>query len=523
MKAKFIFLLPIFILALVACSDNGNDGKDPEDPTTGEEELTDTELTNKWAYRKMQSLYLWNTELPTSPDYTQDPEDFFYGILYNYGNVNGDRFSWIEEDTSKGTKSLYAGSNLGFEYLPRSYAPDEDARSSSLGLFVLYVYEGSDAEAKGLKRGQVIYKVNNTNVTNDNYETILQGTTSLNLSVYNNLGKQVTLETIQANESKKSPVFISKVIPGTKIGYLMYTGFERGPDENDLDNYEYDIELIESISALNSQGITDFVLDLRYNLGGYLTSAMDLASALVPNRKTSNIFAKEEYNTFFQDSITNKFGKDALNEYFLDKAYGTSTSIPQLSLSKLYVLTSNYTASASELVIHGLKPYMTVFQIGETTVGKDKASMTVQSDDSRIKWQLQPIISRLTDANGEGNYINGLTPDSEVSEWAEGYTMQSGWYYYDDNGNKVDIELPLLSEWTSGLTELGDPSEPLLAEAIAQITTGTSRVKTTKSVKSGRVATQVPKIKYKEHLQRIIIDQDKFSNLNSKSEESNNE
>jgi C-terminal processing protease CtpA/Prc len=520
MKAKFIFLLPIFILALAACSDNGNDGKDPEDPTTGEEELTDTELTNKWAYRKMQSLYLWNTELPTSLDYTQDPEDFFYGILYNYGNVNGDRFSWIEEDTSKGTKSLYAGSNLGFEYIPMSYFAS--GSSSLLGFFVVYVYNDSDAYSKGLRRGQVIYKVNDTDVSYDNYGTILENVTSLSLSVYNNNGKQEKLETIQASEGKKSPVFISKIIPGTKIGYLVYTGFERGPDENDTSNYEYDIELIESISALNSQGITDFVLDLRYNPGGYLTSAMDLASALVPNRKTSNIFAKEEYNTFFQDSITNKLGKDALNEYFLDKAYGTSTSIPQLSLSKLYVLTSNYTASASELVIHGLKPYMTVFQIGETTVGKDKASMTVQSDDSRIKWQLQPIISRLTDANGEGNYINGLTPDSEISEWAEGYTMQSA-YYIDDDGSTVYVDLPRLSTWIGGLTELGDPSEPLLAEAIAQITTGTSRVKAAKSVKSGGVAVKVPKIKYKEHLQRIIIDQDKFSNLNSKSEESNNE
>ncbi|NDV96744.1 hypothetical protein D0T84_17770 [Dysgonomonas sp. 521] len=522
MKVKFIFLLPIFMLTLAACNDSSNDdGKDPENPPTGTGELTDTELTNKWAYRKMQSLYLWNTKVPASPDYTKDPETFFYSILYRYGNVNGDRFSWIEEDTSKKTKALLAEANLGFEYLPRSYAPDDNAKSSSLGLFVLYVYPGSDAEAKGLKRGQVIYQVNKTDITSSNYETILQGVTSLDLSVYNNQGKQVTLKTIQANETKKSPVFISKVIPGTKIGYLAYTGFERGPDENDLDNYEYDIELIESISALNSQGITDFVLDLRYNPGGYLTSAMDLASALVPNRKTSNIFAKEEYNTSFQDSIISKYGKDALNEYFLDKVYGTNLSIPKLSLSKLYVLTSNYTASASELIIHGLKPYMTVYQIGETTVGKDKASMTVKSDNERIKWQLQPIISRLTDANGEGNYINGLVPDSEVSEWAEGYTMQSGWYYYDDDGNKVDIVVPLLSAWIGGLTELGDPSEPLLAEAIAQIT-GTPRAKKTKSVKSSRAATQVPNIKYKEHLQRIIIDQDKFSKLR-KSEESNNE
>lgn len=511
MKAKSIFLLAIILLSFNACRD-----KEEDDPITPPKELTDNELTNQWAYNKMKSLYLWNTNLPSSPDYTQDPEKFFYGILYNYGKVDGDRFSWIEEDTSKKTKALYADANLGFEYIPMNYFATSSSQNTSIGLFVLYVNEGSAAESKGLKRGQVIYKVNDTDVNYDNYSTILKENTSLSLWIYNNKGEKVKLETFQAAESKKSPIFISKVIPGTKIGYLMYNGFERSADESDENNYEYDIELIESIRSLSESqgGITDFVLDLRYNPGGYLTSAMDLASALVPNRKTSNIFAKEKYNTHFQDSIVKEYGNDALNEYFLNKVYGTSTSIPQLSLSRLYVIATEYTASASELVIHGLKPYMTVFQIGKTTVGKDKASMTVKSDNSKIKWQLQPLISRLTDANGKGDYINGLTPDSEVSEWEEGYTMQSA-YYVDDNGNRVETQCPLLSEWRGGLTELGDTSEPLLAEAIAQITTGTSRVKkAAKTVKSSQGAIRVPKLSHNEHLQRIIIDQDKFSTLN---------
>lgn len=506
MKAKSIFLLAIILLSFNACRD-----KEEEDPITPPKELTDNELTNQWAYNKMKSLYLWNTNLPSSPDYTQDPEKFFYGILYNYGKVDGDRFSWIEEDTSKKTKALYADANLGFEYVPMSYFPiNQSGISSLLGFFIVYVYEDSDAYKKGLRRGQVIYKVNDTDVNYDNYSTILKENTSLSLWIYNNKGEKVKLETFQAAESKKSPIFISKVIPGTKIGYLMYNGFERSADESDENNYEYDIELIESIRSLNSQGITDFVLDLRYNPGGYLTSAMDLASALVPNRKTSNIFAKEKYNTHFQDSIVKKYGNDALNEYFLDKVYGTDTPIPKLSLSRLYVIATEYTASASELVIHGLKPYMTVFQIGKTTVGKDKASMTVKSDNSKIKWQLQPLISRLTDANGEGDYINGLTANSEVSEWEEGYTMVNA-----TNEDGTPVKCPLLSEWLGGLSELGDTSEPLLAEAIAQITTGTSRVKkTAKTVKSSQGVIRVPKLSHNEHLQRIIIDQDKFSTLN---------
>lgn len=513
MKVKLAFLL-LLLLSFNACKDTKEDNND-----SNPSELTDNEFTNQWAYNKMKSLYLWNTNLPAKPDYTQDPEAFFKSILYNYGNINGDRFSRIEEDISKKTKALYADTNLGFECIPTNYFPTSTSSNTSIGFFVVYVYEGSDAYKKGLKRGQVIYKVNNVDVTYSNYSTLLKDVSSVILSVYNNNGEQVTLDSIQTVEQKKSPVFISKVlsVSGTKIGYLMYTGFERNSDDID-DNYEYDIELIDSIKSLNSKGITEFVLDLRYNPGGYLTSAMNLASALVPNRKTSNVFAKETYNTHFQDSIVSRYGANALNEYFQDRVIGTNVTMPSSNRTRLYVLAGEYTASASELIINGLRPYMTVVHIGETTVGKDKASMPVKSDNSRIKWQLQPIISRLTDANGKGNYINGLKPGSgsdsgdasyKVSELEEGYTMQAA-YYTDSNGNRVETQCPRLSNWIGGFAELGDPSEPLLAEAIAKIT-GVSRVKTRSTSPSDWIPVQVPKLKYNEERQRIIIDQDKFS------------
>lgn len=511
MKVKLAFLL-LLLLSFNACKDSkDDDGIDPPG-----EEMTDDEFTNRWAYNKMKSLYLWNTNLPAKPDYTKEPKPFFESILYNYGNVNGDRFSWIEKDTSKKTKSLFADANLGFEYLPMSYFPfinPTGTTYTSIGFFVLYVYEGSDAYNKGLRRGQVIYKVNNKDITSDNYDKLLKDVSSFTLSIYNNNGEKVDLKTIQAGEPKKSPVFLSKVIPGTKIGYLVYTGFERNSDDKE-NNYEYDIELIEKIRTLNSQGIDEFILDLRYNPGGYLTSAMNLASALVPNRKASNIFAKEKYNDHFQDSIIKKYGANSLNEYFLDKVYGTNVSIPNLNLKRLYVIASSYSASASELVMHGLRVYMPVLHIGETTVGKDKASMTVKSDNERIKWQLQPIISRLSDAKGIGKYINGLDPGTgtsydesyRVSEWEEGYKMQEAQY---SDGTKT--QCPLLSEWRGGLTELGDPSEPMLAEAIAKIT-GKPRAKKTKSASvSTLVPVQVPRLKYNEDRQIIIIDQDKFS------------
>ncbi|WP_419032561.1 S41 family peptidase, partial [Dysgonomonas gadei] len=429
----------------------------------------------------------------------------FYNILYKYKDVNGDRFSWIEEDVSKKTKSLYADTSLGFDYIPYSYFPTKTDQNSSIGFFIISVNKGSDAEAKGLKRGQIIYAIDDTPVTYDNYSEIFEGKASFKLSVYNKDGIKQTLETIQASATKTSPVFISKVIKssGTSIGYLMYNAFERGPDE-DGSNYDYDIELIESMRTLNNQGITEFVLDLRYNLGGYLTSAMDLASALYKDRTTSKIFAKETYNKYFSDSLVAKYGSNGLNEYFLDKVYNTNIEIPRLNISRVYIIATENSASASELLIHGLRPYMPVYHIGKTTVGKDKGSITIKAESDRIKWQLQPLVSRITDANGEGNYINGLTPDFEISEWEEGYQMVDA--YYEENGINIKTQLPLLSDWKGGFSELGDSSEPLLAEAIAQIT-GVARVKTTKSIThTDWVAKKVPFIKQDKKRAKILLD-----------------
>ncbi|MDR2950123.1 MAG: hypothetical protein LBV71_13060 [Prevotella sp.] len=507
MKAKLIFSLPIVALLLLlgGCSDKDDD--------TPKNTQSDTEYINTWMYNKMKSLYLWNDKLPASPDYTKSPKDFYQSILYNYGMTTGDRFSTIEEDETKSTKTLFGGGNLGFDYLPYSYFPDVNTTSSLIGLLVISVDKGTDAEAKGLKRGQIIYGVNGANVTYENYLTILDKS-SLTLSVYNKSGEKETLPVIQASAVESSPIFMSKVIStsGKKIGYLMYNAFDRNANDEE-NNYEYDIKLIESIADLKAQGVTEFVLDLRYNLGGYLTSAMDLASALVPNRNIKNIFAIEEYNDHFQDSIVTRYGADALNEYFLDKVYGTSVEIPKLNLSRLYVITGNYTASASELVINGLKPYMTIYQIGETTVGKDKASMPVQEkNNSRIPWILHPIISRLTNADGGGNYINGIEPDSEIFEMFEGYEMVSA-VYRDDDGKEIRQYLPVLSPWKGGLGELGDPSEPLLAEAIAHIT-GVPRTKSVKSITPlDNKVRQVPYIKQNRDRYRMIIDQNKFDNL----------
>jgi len=494
----------------MACEDKNSGGSD---------NYSDEEYTNRWIYDKMNRLYLWNENLTKSPNYSLDPQSFFTSILYKYEQRDGDRFSWIEEDKSKETKGLFNGDELGFDCLPISYFPDINTQNTSVGLFVTYVYEDSDAEDKDLKRGMVIYKVNGESVSYDNYKTILEDKAQLTLSVYNNAtGAMETLSPFSASGPLQSPVFISKVLnvkntanADVKVGYLMYNAFKRDPDEDDDTNFRYDIALIESIWELHNQGITEFVLDLRYNPGGYLTSAINLASALYPER-SGKVFANEKYNKYFEDSLLakNNNNSNIFKDYFLDKVYKTNVDIPKLNISRLFVIASEYSASASELVLHNLKYYMDVYHIGETTVGKDKASMTIKSDSERIKWQLQPLISRLSDAEGNGDYIDGLEPDYPVSEWEESYEMQDA--YYEVNGVRYETQCPLLSVWKGGLLPLGDVSEPMLAEAISKIT-GIARTKVKSTVTSGRSPVKVPQLKYKEEKQRIIIDADRFDSL----------
>lgn len=521
MKLKYLLYLLVLALVMPLAFTSCEDKEDPivkpdPDPDPNPTEKTNNEMTNEWIYDKMKRVYLWNDKLPSSPSYKAEPKDFFYGILYDYGKKTGDLFSWIEADKSKEKKDEAAGSFLGFTYMPAAYFENEKSENSSVGFFVTSVREGSDAEKQGLKRGQLIYKVDNTTITSSNYLSLLDKG-SFVLSVYDN-GSQVNLPQIQANSSNNSPIILNKVLEvgqrgeKVKVGYLMYNAFERGPGDGTT-NYEYDIELINTIGDLSSKGVTEFVLDLRYNPGGYLTSAMALSSALVPSDKVPNrtekIFLTEKYNDYFQDSLVNKYGKNALNEYFLDKLYGAKNDIPRLNLKRLYVIATENSASASEAVIHGLRPYMEIQHVGLTTVGKDKASITVQSNDKRILWQLQPLVSRLTNSEGDGNYINGLKPDIEVSEWEECYEMVDA--YYTEGGKQVDIRVPLASPWKGGFKELGDENEPLLAAAIAHITGKEKSVSVKSTVSKAKI--QVPHIKRDETRFKAIIDENKFTNL----------
>ena len=271
--------------------------------------------------------------------------------------------------------------------------------------------------------------------------------------------------TIQMHSNyAENPIYMDSVYTegSQKIGYLVYNFFAR--DNGDNSN-SYDKHLMDRLSSMQSQGITDMVLDLRYNGGGAVSSAIALSSALVKDRSTDSILVTSEYNSIVHNSMRNQYGANYNKEYFIDKIEGTSYPIPAMNLPRLYVLVKDWTASASEFVINGLSPYMDVILVGETTYGKNVGSISIyEENDPNNKWGMQPIIVRYANSLGFSDFTAGFTPDYEVDEFADLY-----------------------------LYPFGDSNDPMLGKALSLIT-GTTRSTSVKAVHTPFRSSQVERL-----------------------------
>ncbi|MGL2967061.1 S41 family peptidase [Flavobacterium sp. XGLA_31] len=411
--------------------------------------VPDALAINDFIWKGMNLYYLWQGDVPDLADNrfaNQSELNTFLGnyseplTLFNHLRVapNIDRFSVLYSDYSvlegvlSGT-TLNNGMDFGLKYT--------DATNTNVFGWVHYVLPNSDAEAKGLQRGDIFYAINGTPLTGSNYRTLLgTDTYTLNMADYVNgtitpNGQSITLTKTNLSEN---PVFLHTVITeGTHhIGYLMYNGFYPN----------YDNALNDAFGSLASQNVTDLVLDLRYNSGGSINSATKLAS-MITGQFPGQLFAKQQWNAKAQ-SYYESNNPSSLENRFVSGLNG-------LHLNKVYILTSNSTASASELVINCLKSYITVVQIGDVTVGKNVGSITLYDSPTFVsktdinpnhKYAMQPIVLRIVNKDGQGDYTSGIVPDTDLPEHFN----------------------------TAGV--LGSPDEPLLQEAINQITANGKQV-----------------------------------------------
>ncbi|MBK5210324.1 MAG: peptidase S41, partial [Flavobacteriaceae bacterium] len=201
-------------------------------------------------------------------------------------------------------------------------------------------------------------------------------------------------------------------VNGKKVGYLVYNGFRSS----------YNDELNTAFAYFKSEGIQELVLDLRLNGGGSVETTAYLASMIYANAG-SDKFAILKYNSKHSDRNGTAYFYNTLNVYDVnDKKTGEETINRLTNINQLYVLTSGSTASASEMIINGLRPFMPVKVIGTTTYGKNVGSITLydspssdfkdkNSANSAHLYAMQPIVFQIYNKLDQSDYINGFEPD----------------------------------------------------------------------------------------------------------------
>ncbi|HKJ48262.1 MAG TPA: S41 family peptidase [Christiangramia sp.] len=427
MKLKNILMLnSLLFLALIGCT------KDSEEIETGNNTQNETanpdisvdnpelEVEN-FVYNGLNEIYLYKADIPElANDYFENtnekieflansdsPEDLFDDLTSSI-----DRFSFITDD---------------FESLEDSFDGISGATGIKYGIgrisgtnnifgIIRYILPGTSAEEAGLVRGNIFTEINGQKLTSGNFNSLIDlPSFTINVGYVDNgeiflTGNEVTLTDDNYTEN---PIFISKTfdIGGRKIGYLMYNSF--------IGNF--DDELNDVFGEFKANGVTDLVLDLRYNGGGSVESAKDLSS-MITGQFTGKVFIKEQWNEKYQNFYESQNPEALINRF--DDKIRSGASINSLNLSEVYILTSSSSASASELVINGLTPYINVIQIGDQTVGKFQASVTLYDSDDFGKegrstnhtYAMQPLVFKSINSAGRTDYVDGLQPDITYRE-----------------------------------------------------------------------------------------------------------
>ncbi|MFO7746005.1 MAG: S41 family peptidase [Psychroflexus sp.] len=406
---RFIVASSLSLLLLYSCQD------DRDDNISNINELANQENIKDFIWKAMNLFYVYKSD---SPDLANDrfdnnnitdyrnflnkidsPVDFFFSLL-----ADQDRFSFIVSDFVTLEQSLDGISRSnGMAFGLIQY----EGTNTVFG-YIRYVVPGSPADVAGLERGVIFNRIDGNLFTpQTNFNLLLSpdsytiGLADLQDRVLTSRDEEVSLSKIQLTEN---PIHEHKVldVDGLKVGYLMYNNF-RTP---------FNAELNTVFSNFASEGITDLVLDLRYNSGGSIETAKDLSS-MITGQFNGQIFAKQLFNENFEEE-----------NLIFDNEISTGETINSLNLSRVYVLTTESSASASELLINALNPYINVVQIGSTTEGKFEGSATLYDspDYSRRDvnlnhtYAIQPLILKTANKDGFTDFFDGLPPDINQNE-----------------------------------------------------------------------------------------------------------
>ena len=356
------FALPMFLASCGGSSSSDGTLLDPIQPIDPDNSTScETAVQNQWAYNNMLDYYLFYDQVPVvDPQSFESAADLVRAVRFE----ERDSFSSVT-DAGTATLQFEQGREFGLGF---SWAYDDSdvariTRSSDDGPF----------GRAGLERGDILISVNEIawdDLTADAFSEIAKGTpdapaTSRWQIEKRDSGEIVNLE-LTAAEYSINTVLHTQAITNTnysgKIGYLVFSRFLETSAP----------ELLSAFEFFRSENVTDLVVDLRYNRGGRVVIAEQLASLIAGNARANQPLLNYIYNDKYTAENYSLFLQDGVGD---------------LNLSRIIFITRGQTASSSEIVIGGLQPYMEVVTIGDTTSGKPY----VQRGRTRCGRQLNAI------------------------------------------------------------------------------------------------------------------------------------
>ena len=420
LKSKGFLLASLASLALLqACKKN--DVSNNSNPSTGGS-TSPTSAVKDTAAMYAKDIYLWYNQIPATfngQSYA-DPNAIMEAIR-QYSNEPGfsapvDKWSFAMKQSEWNNLSNGVSADFGMNVF---FFKEGDLRVKS-------VERTSPAGIAGIRRGWKITKINgSTNIATSNADFIsnaVWNSSNGNFTFQKPDGSTVDIGLTSATY-QEHPVYLDTVytISSKKIGYLSFNSFLG--DTNQVYS-----EFSRVFNKFANAGISDLIVDLRYNGGGYVSVQQKLADWLAPSSANGQLMMKEQFN----DKYTQYNSVDNFNK------------LGSLNLSKIYFIVSHNTASASELLINNLKPFVNVQLVGPSkTYGKPVGFFPIDDGD----WYIFPVSFRSTNNQGQGNYFNGMDLNSQVADGLD-------------------------KDW-------GDVTETCLQSAISNITTGAYRLAST--------------------------------------------
>jgi carboxyl-terminal processing protease len=374
-----------------------------------------TTSQNLWVRDQLNTYYYWYQSLTpgVNPASFATPEAYLEAVRFR---PIDNSFSFITAAASN--DAFYSDSQfIGYGFGNQTTATD---------IRVLQVYDDSPASEAGLQRGDRIITVNGQTVA-----SMVNSGTVGNAFGAADIGVATTIEWETLAGQRRNARMLKRLVTiptvsltrvvdvdGRRVGYLIFRNFVQPSTA----------ALTDAFAALKAAGANELVLDLRYNGGGLVDVAVHLASLIGGARTNGQVMLNYIHN--------DKIGP------ILNKTTRFTNPGEALNLQRLIVITTRSSASASELVINSLRPFIPVTVIGDTTYGKPVGQYGLRFCEK----VLYPVSFSIKNANLQGDFFDGIPVDCAAG---------------DDY-----------------LHQLGDASEASFAEALTFIRTGACSART---------------------------------------------